>query len=118
MSITNTNPGANTAVIWLSGVTNGAQNNTVKNVNLAGGFDQSTGSVFNFAIIASGPTILTGGTDLDNNTYSNNFIRKVSVGIISIGGLYFDLEWGYVLAFVFFIVMMLIRPEGIMARRS
>ena len=38
--------------------------------------------------------------------------------IISIGGLYFDLEWGYVLAFVFFIVMMLIRPEGILARKS
>lgn len=38
--------------------------------------------------------------------------------IISIGGLYMDLEWGYVFAFVFFIVMMFIRPRGLLARRS
>ena len=30
--------------------------------------------------------------------------------IISLGGLFSDLEWGYVLAFGFFIVMMFIRP--------
>ena len=38
--------------------------------------------------------------------------------IISLGGLFSDLEWGYVLAFAFFIVMMFIRPAGLMARRS
>ena len=38
--------------------------------------------------------------------------------IISLGGLYLDLEWGYVFAFAFFIVMMFVRPEGLMARRS
>ncbi len=38
--------------------------------------------------------------------------------IISVGGLYLDLEWGYVFAFVFFIGMMFIRPQGLMARRS
>jgi len=38
--------------------------------------------------------------------------------IISLGGLYSDLEWGYVLAFAFFIVMMFVRPQGLMARRS
>jgi branched-chain amino acid transport system permease protein len=38
--------------------------------------------------------------------------------IIALGGLYLDLEWGYVFAFVFFIVMMFARPEGLMARRS
>ncbi len=38
--------------------------------------------------------------------------------IISLGGLYMDLEWGYVFAFAFFIVMMFVRPEGLMARRS
>ena len=27
-------------------------------------------------------------------------------------------EWGYVFAFAFFIVMMFVRPEGLMARRS
>lgn len=36
---------------------------------------------------------------------------------ITVGGLYFDLEWGYVMAFVFFIVMMFLRPEGLLARR-
>jgi branched-chain amino acid transport system permease protein len=38
--------------------------------------------------------------------------------IISLGGLFSDLEWGYVLAFVFFIVMMFVRPGGLMARRQ
>jgi branched-chain amino acid transport system permease protein len=38
--------------------------------------------------------------------------------IISISGLYMDLEWGYVFAFVFFILMMFIRPRGLLARGS
>jgi len=38
--------------------------------------------------------------------------------IISISGLYLDLEWGYVFAFVFFIAVMFVRPQGLMARRS
>ena len=38
--------------------------------------------------------------------------------IISVSGLYLDLEWGYVFAFVFFIVMMFARPQGLLARRS
>ena len=38
--------------------------------------------------------------------------------IISLGGLFSDLEWGYVLAFGFFIVMMFIRPAGLFARRQ
>ncbi len=38
--------------------------------------------------------------------------------LIALGGYHFDLEWGYVFAFVFFIVMMFMRPEGIMGRRS
>ena len=38
--------------------------------------------------------------------------------LISLAGLYLDLEWGYVFAFAFFIVMMFVRPEGLMARRS
>jgi len=38
--------------------------------------------------------------------------------IISVGGLWLDLEWGYVFAFCFFIGMMFIRPEGLLARRS
>jgi branched-chain amino acid transport system permease protein len=38
--------------------------------------------------------------------------------IISLGGLFSDLEWGYVLAFAFFIIMMFVRPAGLLARRS
>ena len=37
--------------------------------------------------------------------------------IITVGGFYFELEWGYVIAFVFFIVMIFVRPEGIMRKR-
>jgi branched-chain amino acid transport system permease protein len=36
---------------------------------------------------------------------------------ISVGGFVFQLEWGYVLAFLFFIVMMFWKPEGLFARR-
>ena len=38
--------------------------------------------------------------------------------LISLGGYHFDLEWGYVFAFVFFIAMMFIRPEGLLGKRS
>jgi branched-chain amino acid transport system permease protein len=38
--------------------------------------------------------------------------------IISLGGLFSDLEWGYVLAFGFFILMMFLRPRGLLARRQ
>ncbi len=37
---------------------------------------------------------------------------------ISVGGFLFHLEWGYVLAFVFFIAMMFWRPQGLLARRA
>jgi branched-chain amino acid transport system permease protein len=46
------------------------------------------------------------------------FAAFVFAEIISVGGLYLDLEWGYVFAFAFFIVMMFVRPEGLMVRRS
>jgi branched-chain amino acid transport system permease protein len=36
--------------------------------------------------------------------------------IISIGGYYYSTEWAYVLAFTLFIVLMFIRPRGILAR--
>ena len=38
--------------------------------------------------------------------------------IISVSGLYLDLEWGYVFAFAVFIVLMFARPKGLLARRS
>jgi branched-chain amino acid transport system permease protein len=36
---------------------------------------------------------------------------------ISVGGFVFKIEWGYVLAFVFFIVMMFVKPEGLFSKR-
>ena len=36
---------------------------------------------------------------------------------ISVGGFFFHLEWGYVIAFVFFIAVMFWRPQGILGRR-
>lgn len=38
--------------------------------------------------------------------------------IISVGGLYAELEWGYVYAFAFFIIMMFIRPQGLLGAKS
>ena len=37
--------------------------------------------------------------------------------LISVGGYVYAIEWGYVMAFVFFIAVMFIRPEGILFRR-
>jgi len=37
---------------------------------------------------------------------------------ISVGGFFFHLEWGYVIAFVFFIMVMFWKPQGLLARRS
>jgi branched-chain amino acid transport system permease protein len=36
---------------------------------------------------------------------------------ISVGGFFFQLEWGYVIAFAFFIATMFWRPEGLLSRR-
>ncbi len=36
---------------------------------------------------------------------------------ISVGGFMFQIEWGYVIAFVFFMAFMFWRPEGILAKR-
>jgi branched-chain amino acid transport system permease protein len=35
---------------------------------------------------------------------------------ISVGGFLFQFEWGYVMAFVFFIAMMFVRPQGLLGR--
>jgi len=37
--------------------------------------------------------------------------------LISIGGFFFHIEWGYVMAFMFFIVMMFIRPQGLLGKK-
>jgi branched-chain amino acid transport system permease protein len=52
------------------------------------------------------------------NMIGGFFAAFVFAEIISVGGLYMDLEWGYVFAFAFFVVMMFARPRGLMARRT
>ena len=52
------------------------------------------------------------------NFFGGFIASFVFAEIISLGGLFSDLEWGYVLAFGFFIIMMFIRPAGLFARRS
>jgi branched-chain amino acid transport system permease protein len=37
---------------------------------------------------------------------------------ISVGGYLFHIEWGYVMAFVFFIVMMFVRPQGLLGGKG
>jgi branched-chain amino acid transport system permease protein len=37
---------------------------------------------------------------------------------ISVGGFFFQIEWGYVMAFVFFIMMMFARPQGLFGTRG
>ncbi|MGA3398130.1 MAG: branched-chain amino acid ABC transporter permease [Acetobacteraceae bacterium] len=52
------------------------------------------------------------------NMFGGFVASFVFAEIISVGGLYLDLEWGYVFAFVFFVVMMFARPRGLLARRA
>ena len=37
---------------------------------------------------------------------------------IALGGFFLDSEWGYVIAFVFFIIVMFLRPQGLFGKRS
>jgi branched-chain amino acid transport system permease protein len=38
--------------------------------------------------------------------------------LISVGGFFFHIEWGYVMAFVFFIVMMFVKPQGLFGGKA
>jgi len=38
--------------------------------------------------------------------------------LISLGGFFFHIEWGYVMAFLFFIVMMFVRPQGLLGKKA
>jgi branched-chain amino acid transport system permease protein len=37
--------------------------------------------------------------------------------MIAVGGYFAEIEWGYVIAFIFFIVMMFIRPQGLLGNK-
>lgn len=84
LTITNTNSGTTSAVVWLqSNGANGATANTIKNLNVVGNSNTTT----QFGIGAGSATVGTTslGTGNNSNTYQNNSISKVQYGIYSQG---------------------------------
>lgn len=84
LTLTNTNSGTSSAVLWLQTATaDGATNNTVKNVNLVGNSNTST----LFGIGSGSSTISTSstGTGNNNNTIQNCNVSKTQYGIFSQG---------------------------------
>src|SRR5262249_49627854 len=88
LTITNTNTGLQTAVIWLQTTTSAdpATNNTIKNANLIG--SSTTALPTTVAGIGSGSatvTVTSFGNGNNNNTYQNNNITSTNYGIYSAG---------------------------------
>jgi branched-chain amino acid transport system permease protein len=52
------------------------------------------------------------------NLIGGFFAAFIFAQFISVGGFLFQLEWGYVIAFVFFIAAMFWKPEGLFAKRK
>lgn len=89
ITVQNNSTATATAAIWLASVAagNGATNNTIRNLELACGATQNTGTNVTFGIIMSGTTILitSNGTDNDNNTFRDNRIIRCRYGIVTRG---------------------------------
>ena len=81
LTFTNTNVGTAAAVISVQSGTNGAQNNTIKNVSVIGQ-DPSTTLI---GISLGGNTPGTVGTDNDNNRVENCLVQKAVFGIYAAG---------------------------------
>jgi Peptidase family C25 len=84
LTITNTNAGTSSAVVWMqSNGTDGATSNTIKNLNVAGSANTQT----LFGIGSGSSTISTSstGTNNNNNTIQNNNVSKTQFGIFSQG---------------------------------
>jgi hypothetical protein len=78
---TNTTAATNEAVIFLQTGTNGAQNNTIKNVNVLG--QDPIETLIGIAI--GGNTIGTSGADNDNNRVENCSFRRAFIGVYNAG---------------------------------
>src|SRR5205823_8725069 len=87
LTITNSNTGTSSAVIWLQTAgADGATNNVVKNVNLVGTSTTGTAGTLIGAGSGSSTIIISSvGTGNNNNTFQNCNISKVSYGIYSGG---------------------------------
>jgi hypothetical protein len=84
LTMTNTNTGTSSAVIWLQTAgADGATNNTVKNVNLVG--NSNTTTLVGVGAGGSTISITSLGTGNNNNTFQNNSITKTQFGIYSAG---------------------------------
>ncbi|MCE9538771.1 MAG: T9SS type A sorting domain-containing protein [Bacteroidetes bacterium] len=85
LTITNTNTGTSSAVIWIgsASTTDGAVNNTVKNCILMGNAPTTTF----VAIVSSSGTTMGSVAEAANanNTYENNVINTCSYGIAVVG---------------------------------
>ncbi len=81
LTFTNTNVGTSAAVISVQSGTNGAQNNTVKNINVIGQ-DPTTTLI---GISLGGNTPGNVGTDNDNNRVENCSVQKAIFGIYAAG---------------------------------
>ncbi|AWI25646.1 hypothetical protein [Flavobacterium pallidum] len=84
LTLTNTNTGTTSAVVWLqTNAADGATNNIVRNANILGSGNTQT----LFGIGSGSSTISTTslGTGNNNNTIENNNISKTQYGIYSAG---------------------------------
>lgn len=85
MTITNTNPGTSSAVVWLQtiGTTDSATHNTIKNCNIVGNSNTTTLFGLGSGSTTIGTTSL--GVNNNSNSYENNNISKTQYGIFSQG---------------------------------
>lgn len=81
LTIENTNTSTSSGVILVGTGTNGAQNNTLRNLNVDGNAPTTT----LVAISLGGNTVGTAGADNDNNTVRNCRVRRAVFGIYSAG---------------------------------
>lgn len=84
LTISNTNAGASSTVVWLNSVdaSTAAINNTIKNCTITG----NTGSTTLAAIMSSGSTVgATAEAANSNNNYFNNLVSAAMVGINLVG---------------------------------
>jgi hypothetical protein len=87
LTITNNSTATNTAAIHISSLGAGAGSTdvTIKNTNLSCGADQSTSVNVTYGISQGNALLGNSGADNDNNSFINNAITKVNVGIYSSG---------------------------------
>ena len=85
LTITNTNVGTSSAVIWMQTTAgaDAATNNTVMNTNITG--SGNTQTLFGIGSGASAISTLSLGTGNINNSFINNNISKIQIGIYSQG---------------------------------